>query len=101
MLKGEAAKNSIQQSHPSSTTKIEIRNLDLQLYESILEIGKCAIALPRLDIALLNAGVFPFEWNTSSDGFETALQVNHLATALLALTLLPTLMHLLVLLQSP
>lgn len=91
MSKGEAAKKSIQQSDSTSTTQIDVWSLDLQAFNSVLEVGKRAAALPRLDIALLNAGVFPFEWKTSSDGFETGLQVNHLATALLALTLLPTL----------
>jgi retinol dehydrogenase 12 len=88
---GEAAKASIQKSFPSSTTKIDVWNLDLQSFESVLEVGKRAAAMPRLNVALLNAGVFPFEWRTSSNGFETGLQVNHLATALLALALIPTL----------
>jgi retinol dehydrogenase-12 len=40
---------------------------------------------------MLNAGVFKFEWTTSSSGIESSLQVNHLSTALLALLLLPVL----------
>ena len=91
MAKGDTAKTSIQQSHPSSLTKIDVWDVDLQSFESVLAIGKRAATLPRLDVALLNAGVFKFEWSTSTNGFETGLQVNHLATALLALTLLPTL----------
>jgi NAD(P)-dependent dehydrogenase (short-subunit alcohol dehydrogenase family) len=91
MSTGEAAKARIQESHPSSTSKIDIWNLDLQFFESVLAIGERAADLPRLDIAILNAGVFPFQWTTSSNGFETGLQVNHLATDMLALTLIPTL----------
>jgi NAD(P)-dependent dehydrogenase (short-subunit alcohol dehydrogenase family) len=82
MSTGEAAKASVQESHPSSTSKIDIWNLDLQSYESVLSIGKRAADLPRLDIAILNAGVFPFQWTTSPNGFETGLQVNYLATAI-------------------
>ena len=91
MAKGDTAKTSIQQSYPSSLTKIDVWDVDLQSFESVLAIGRRAASLPRLDVALLNAGVFKFEWSTSTNGFETGLQVNHLATALLALTLLPTL----------
>ena len=91
MSNGEAAKASIQKSHPSSATEIDVWNLDLQSFDSVLSVGNRAAGLPRLDIALLNSGVFKFEWTTSSNGFETNLQVNHLATALLALTLIPTL----------
>lgn len=88
---GDAAKRSIQQSHPSTPATIDIWDVDLLSFDSVLAIGKRAAQLPRLDIALLNAGVFKFAWSTSANGYETGLQVNHLATALLALTLLPTL----------
>ena len=89
--RGVTAKSSIQQSHPSSKTEIDVWDVDLQSFESVLAIGKRAAMLPGLDLALLNAGVFKFKWSTTTDGFETGLQVNHLTTALLALTLLPTL----------
>lgn len=45
-----------------------------------------------LDIAMLNAGAFKFEWVVSpTSGFESSLQVNHLSTTLLSLLLLPVL----------
>jgi NAD(P)-dependent dehydrogenase (short-subunit alcohol dehydrogenase family) len=80
MSTGNAAKASIQESYPSSATKIEVWNLDLQSYELVLAVGKRAATLRRLNIAILNTGVFPFEWKISPDGFETGLLVNHLAT---------------------
>jgi hypothetical protein len=80
MSTGNAAKASIQESYPSSATKIEVWNLDLQSYELVLAVGKRAATLRRLNIAILNTGVFPFEWKISPDGFETSLLVNHLAT---------------------
>lgn len=90
--KGEDAKASILKSNPSSSTRLEIWELDLESFKSVLAFGKRAGALRRLDIAILNAGVFKFEWSTSSSTeIETDLQVNHLSTSLLSLLLLPTL----------
>lgn len=41
---------------------------------------------------MLNAGIFKFDWTTSSSsGIESSLHVNHLSTALLSLLLLPVL----------
>ena len=54
--------------------------------------GKRVQGLPRLDVAILNAAIFKFEYSTSSEtGFESSLQVNHLSTSLLTLYLLPVL----------
>jgi len=89
--KGDAAKLSIQQSYPSAPATIDIWDLDMLSFASVLAMGKRAAQLPRLDIALLNADVFKFAWSTSTDGYETGLQVNHLVTALLAQVLLPAL----------
>jgi NAD(P)-dependent dehydrogenase (short-subunit alcohol dehydrogenase family) len=47
--------------------------------------------LPRLDIAVLNAGVLDQGYKVSPDGWETMLQVNLLSTMLLALLLTPKL----------
>ena len=47
--------------------------------------------LPRLDVLVNNAGVYKTEWETSGDGFEMTLAVNHLAHFLLTNLLLPLL----------
>jgi retinol dehydrogenase 14 len=47
--------------------------------------------LPRLDVLVNNAGVYKMEWETTGDGFETTLAVNHLAHFLLTNLLLPLL----------
>lgn len=47
--------------------------------------------LPRLDVLINNAGVYKTEWETSLDGFEMTLAVNHLAPFLLTNLLLPLL----------
>jgi len=90
--KGEAAKADILASNPASETEVRIWELDMESFESVLTFGRMAQSLPRLDIAMLNAGVFKFEWTTShSSGIESSLQVNHLSTALLSLLVLPVL----------
>ncbi|KAH7908854.1 hypothetical protein BJ138DRAFT_1068087 [Hygrophoropsis aurantiaca] len=43
----------------------------------------------RLDILVMNAGVVVQDYETTVDGWETMLQVNHLATALLSFLLFP------------
>lgn len=50
-----------------------------------------AARLPRLDVLINNAGVYKTEWETSPDGFEMTLAVNHLAHFLLTNLLLPLL----------
>lgn len=50
-----------------------------------------AARLPRLDVLVNNAGVYKTEWETTGDGFEMTLAVNHLAHFLLANLLLPLL----------
>jgi NAD(P)-dependent dehydrogenase (short-subunit alcohol dehydrogenase family) len=47
--------------------------------------------LPQLDVLVNNAGVYKTEWETSLDGFEMTLAVNHLAHFLLTNLLLPLL----------
>lgn len=47
--------------------------------------------VPRLDIALLNAGVHSRYYTLSPEGWEQDIQVNALSTALLGLLLLPKL----------
>lgn len=45
--------------------------------------------LPRLDVFVANAAISHFSWQTTSDGWKEQLQVNCLATGLLAVSLLP------------
>ncbi|EAA34042.1 NAD(P)-binding protein [Neurospora crassa] len=73
------------------TSTVEVWNLDLSVYKSILAF--CARAekeLSTLDIAVLNAGIGPaarcFNPHT---GHDEVIQVNYLSTALLAILLLP------------
>ncbi|KAJ7673613.1 short-chain dehydrogenase [Mycena rosella] len=43
----------------------------------------------RLDILVENAAILPFKYESTKDGWESALQVNCLATPLLAILLIP------------
>ena len=72
--------------------RVEVWHLDLLDYDSICAFAKrCKEELERLDVAILNAGVYSASYRQSKYGWEETLQVNTLSTALLALFLLPKL----------
>lgn len=102
MEKGEVAKAGILKSNPTSKSHVEIWELDMESFDSVLAFGKRSQDLPQLDIAMLNAGTFKFDWSTSpTSGIESSLQVNHLSTALISLLLLPVLRKTSKVLQRP
>ncbi|TKA71436.1 hypothetical protein B0A49_04421 [Cryomyces minteri] len=92
LAKGAAAKRAIE-ARMSASTRCDIRvwHLDLLSYPSIRAFAARAAELERLDVAVLNAGVFMPAFETSAYGWERTLQVNVLSTTLLALLLLPVL----------
>ncbi|KAJ6457396.1 hypothetical protein C8R47DRAFT_1227432 [Mycena vitilis] len=70
--------------------KAELWLIDLADFESVKQFaGKFERDGGRLDILVENAGVGGFTYESTKDGWETCLQVNDLATPLLALLLLP------------
>ncbi|KAM5342307.1 hypothetical protein ACJ41O_013273 [Fusarium nematophilum] len=88
--KGEDAAATLRRAHPDA--KVQVWQLDMLDYESIQTFVKRCASLPRLDIAILNAGVGGLSFNASpATGHEEMLQVNYLSTALLAILLLPVL----------
>lgn len=89
--KGAEAKAILQNTNPDG--QIEVWELDMDSFPSIMAFGKRAQEqLDRLDIVLLNAGVKKTEYTKNkATGHESTVQVNHLATALLSLLLLPPL----------
>ena len=90
MSKGEGAKASLLKSNPQCN--VEVWELDMDSFSSIMAFGERAQTLDRLDIALLNAGVKKPEYTQNQlTGHETTIQVNHLATSLISLLLLPPL----------
>lgn len=71
---------------------IDVWHLDMASYPSITSLTqKVNSELPRLDVAVLNAGVYEVAHGVSAYGWERTLQVNTLSTALLGISLLPKL----------
>lgn len=90
--KGDAAIAAIRQSHPDSTTTLEVWPLDLLSYASILAFAARATAdLPRVDGVILNAGIRTAHYSASPEGHEVSVQTNVISTALLACLLHPKL----------
>lgn len=90
--KCKAAAEKVYRRVPTFRGKIEVMKVDMASFESVRAFAKeVENKLDRLDVAMLNAGVTIMRWTTTGDGYETVLQVNAIATGLLALLLLPTL----------
>jgi NAD(P)-dependent dehydrogenase (short-subunit alcohol dehydrogenase family) len=87
---GEKVATSLRKAHPNA--KVDVWPLDMASYESVQAFAKRCSQLPRLDIAILNAGTSTLELTiVPSTGHEETFQVNYLSTALLAILLLPVL----------
>lgn len=88
--RGEKVAEPLRNAHPN--TKIEVWELDMLSYQSVEAFSNRCAALPRLHIAILNAGLNKLDFATSPwTGHEEVLQVNYLSTTLLATLLLPIL----------
>ncbi len=89
--KGKTAASQLKLANPGAI--IDVWTLDMESYESVQAfVRKCSIDLPSIDYTVLNAGVAPTAFSTvRSTGHETAIQVNHISTALLTILLLPVL----------
>lgn len=88
VTKGEEAAAPIRSSHPKM--HISVMALDMSSYASIQAFVN---KVPKLDIAILNAGMSPGPTPTfnKETGHEETIQVNYLSTALLSILLLPAL----------
>lgn len=88
--KGEEAAIYLRKLYPKA--KIDVWQLDLGSYESIGTFARKCKLLPRLDIAILSAGIMNVAFKVNpTTGHEENFQINYLSTALLALLLLPSL----------
>jgi len=87
--KGDAAKKSIEESEKRFGV-VEVWELDLAKYESVLAFAKRAKSLDRLDVVVGNAGVFPFEFAMAEED-ELTTTVNVVSTLLLGVSLVPKL----------
>lgn len=88
--KGEQAKASIVKQ--SQCSKITVMTVNLCSFASVKEFARQVDEqIPGLHIVLLCAGIMTSKFERTADGFEAALQVNVLSTALMAVLLLPKL----------
>lgn len=90
MSKGQAAKESILASTNRVEDCVEIWKLDLNSNASVQAFAKRAHRLDRLDAVVESAGLMMNSFKLV-EGFEQVIQVNVIATLLLALLLLPKL----------
>lgn len=89
--RGNEARNIITSSKDCKTTAIEVWELDLASYKSVLDFGERArTTLPRLDAFIGNAGIRLMEF-TLAEGTETTITVNVISNMLLNLGVLPKL----------
>ncbi|KAJ5965464.1 short-chain dehydrogenase/reductase family protein [Penicillium waksmanii] len=71
---------------------IQVWELEMSNFASVKNFAnRVNTELPRLDVALLNAGVWNRAYTKSPEDWEDTLQVNTLSTSLLAILLLPKL----------
>lgn len=90
--KGEKARENLLAGRKDFKGEIEVWEIDMLSYDSILKFAERAKSLDRLDIAILNAGSYrAFEEFHSSTGYEDSIQVNFLSTIFLSILLLPIL----------
>lgn len=90
--RGEALKNKLLASAKNSKARIEVWDIDLESYESIISFTERAEReLPRIDFVNLSAAVATATYRTSkgSDDKELSIQVNVYAIALATLLFTP------------
>lgn len=88
--KGDAAAEKLRREFPSA--QVEVSIVDMASYDSVIGFVKWCEELPRLDIAILNAGLNHDHYElVEGTKHEMVFQVNHISTALLSLLLVPVL----------
>jgi len=89
--KGEAARAEILADHPDAT--VQLHALDLASLDSVRTTAAELLERhDRLDLLVNNAGVMYTEWQTTADGFEYQMGINHLGHFALTNLLLDRLM---------
>jgi NAD(P)-dependent dehydrogenase (short-subunit alcohol dehydrogenase family) len=90
--RGEAAKDDICKRTGYQPDNVVIYKLDMSTFTSVKSFAAAVVAKePRVDVALLNAGMAAPNHQLSDEGYEMSVQVNGLSTALLGALLLPKL----------
>ena len=89
--KGDAARDQLE-AQTGRTGGISVLELDMNSFASVQSFARrVSQEFEKIDIVVLNAGLYNKGYATSPEGWEETLQVNTLSTTLLALLLLPKL----------
>jgi NAD(P)-dependent dehydrogenase (short-subunit alcohol dehydrogenase family) len=90
--KGEEARKQIYHRAEYDPANVKVYELDMSSFASVKAFARTIAAEePRLDVAVLNAGMTSASYQLSPEENEMSVQVNVLSTALLAALLLPKL----------
>ena len=84
------ARRTVDELQRHDATIVQIERLDQSSFASVRRFAQ-EIRGEQLNVVMLNVGVVVWQWILTGDGYEKALQVNYLSTALLAFLLLPVL----------
>lgn len=90
LKKGQMVKSDIEK-RTGKTDQLELWELDMNSYDSIVAFANRAAALDHLDVVVLNAGLHNATFKSTDLGYEEDIQVNAISTTLLAVLLLPKL----------
>ncbi|MDI1487785.1 MAG: hypothetical protein OHK93_007057 [Ramalina farinacea] len=89
LVKGMEARRKIEAQGRGKST-VHVWELDKGEYTSVQKFAaRVEKEISRLDVAVLNAAISPNDYIVGVEGWESTLQVNVMATALLGLLLLP------------
>jgi NAD(P)-dependent dehydrogenase (short-subunit alcohol dehydrogenase family) len=92
LQRGEDAKKLICQRTGYLPSNLRLFQLDMSTFASVKKFADTVTKeVPRIDVAMLNAGIAAPSYKASPEGYEMSLQVNVISTALLAILLLPKL----------
>ncbi|KAJ5766760.1 uncharacterized protein N7511_004376 [Penicillium nucicola] len=89
LSKGQAAKEDLEKSN-GQTSRIDVFHLDMENYQTVVTFAEFVSSLPRIDVAILNAGKIAQHYYLAEKD-ESTITVNVVSTMLLALLLLPKL----------
>ncbi|KAI0157863.1 NAD(P)-binding protein [Hypoxylon sp. FL1284] len=87
--KGEKAQRILSAGRSLPEESIKVWKLDLSVYDSVVAFADRCKTLERLDIVIVNAGIYKTTEVFSPTGYEEDVQINYLANALLTILLLP------------
>lgn len=90
LKKGETTKAELS-TRLGRSDQLEVWELDMMSYDSVVAFAERAHELEHLDIAILNAGLRRSSYHVGEQGWEEDLQVNTLSSVLLSILLLPKL----------